>query len=162
MYKSNIRNQKSRSGKHEKKRDVIYPEDGQEFAFVQDMLGNGRLKAYCEDGTVRVGRIRGSMRKFKQKVIIQSGDIILISRRDFEDDKVDVIHKYSLEEANQLHYQGEFPEKIAKVYQTKDDINSHQADAEEHNYIAFANVDTDQEDDKEDNKEEEEIDIDAI
>jgi translation initiation factor 1A len=136
MYKSNIQHKKSRAGRYEKKRELIYPEEGQEYAFVQDMLGNGRLKAYCEDGVVRVGRIRGSMRKFKRKVIINMGDIIIISRRDYEDDKVDVIHKYSFEEANKLNYNKELPEKIRKVYQQKDVLNS--CTHEDDDYIEFA------------------------
>jgi len=140
MYKSNLRNKKERAGRQEKKRAVVYPEEGQEFAFVRDMLGNGRINAYCEDGQVRVGRIRGSMRKFKQKIIIQAGDIVLISKRDYEEGKVDVIHKYSLEEANQLHYEGEFPEKIAKAYQQKDDINIHRNNPDQDNYVVFANT----------------------
>lgn len=123
MYKSNIRNKKARGHRNEKKRELILPEEGQEYGFVKDMLGNGRVNVYCEDGKTRVGRIRGSMRRFKHKVIISAGDIILVSRRDYEDDKVDIFHKYSFEEANSLCYHGDLPENITKVYQQKDDMN---------------------------------------
>lgn len=136
MYKSNIHHKKTRGQRNEKKRDLIYPEEGQEFGFVQDMLGNGRVNVICEDGTKRVGRIRGSMRKFKHKVIINTGDIILVSVREYENDKVDVIYKYSYEEANYLSYHGELPEKINKVYQQKDNqtFQTHADDS----YIVFA------------------------
>jgi translation initiation factor 1A len=60
------------------------------------MLGNGRLEAMCFDGEKRLAHIRGKMRK---KVWINQGDIILLSLRDFQDDKADVIVKYTADEA---------------------------------------------------------------
>lgn len=61
------------------------------------MLGNGRLEAQCFDGEKRLAHIRGKMRK---KVWINQGDIILISLREFQDDKADVIVKYTVEEVS--------------------------------------------------------------
>lgn len=49
---------------------------------------NGRLEAQCFDGTRRLGNIRGKLRK---KVWINQGDIILLSLRDYQDDKGDVM-----------------------------------------------------------------------
>ena len=60
------------------------------------MLGNGRLEAYCFDGAKRLAHIRGKLRK---KVWINQGDIILLSLREFQDDKADVIVKYTADEA---------------------------------------------------------------
>ena len=40
------------------------------------------------------------------------GDIVLISLRDFQDDKADVILKYAPEEARQLKAQGHLPESV--------------------------------------------------
>lgn len=57
------------------------------------MLGNGRVEAMCFDGEKRLAHIRGKMRK---KVWINQGDIILLSLRDFQDDKADVIQKYTV------------------------------------------------------------------
>ena len=124
MYQSNIRSRKARSQRDEKKRDIVYPDDGQEYAYVQELMGNGRLKAFCEDGNVRVGRIRGNMRNYKHKVIINRGDIILVSKRDYEPDKLDVIHKYSFEEANKLARQKELPEAIDKLYNNHDECGN--------------------------------------
>lgn len=140
MYKSNIRNKRTRGSRNDKNRELLYPEEGQEYGFVKDMLGNGRVNVHCEDGKIRVGRIRGSMRKFKHKAIITNGDIIIISRRDYEDDKVDVIHKYTFEEANNLNYRGELPEKIGKAYQQKD--NSTFSTNHDDSYVVFADGDS--------------------
>lgn len=43
------------------------------------------------------------------QVWINTGDIILISLRDFQDDKADVIVKYTVEEARNLKQYGELP-----------------------------------------------------
>lgn len=61
------------------------------------MLGNGRIEAKCFDGVTRLAHIRGKMRK---KVWIAQGDIILLSLRDFQDDKADVIVKYTPDEVS--------------------------------------------------------------
>lgn len=70
-----------------------------EYAKVERLLGNGRLEAYCFDGVKRLCHIRGKMRK---KVWINSGDIILVSLRDYQDQKADVILKYLNDEARTL------------------------------------------------------------
>ena len=71
------------------------------------MLGNGRLEAMCFDGQKRLCHIRGKLRK---KVWINTADIILIGLRDFQDEKADVILKYTPNEARQLKSRGEIPE----------------------------------------------------
>ena len=73
------------------------------------MLGNGRLEAYCFDGETRQCHIRGKMRK---KVWVSAGDIILISLRDFQDGKADVILKYSADEARSLKALGQLPDSV--------------------------------------------------
>ncbi|KAH8112634.1 eukaryotic translation initiation factor 1A [Phellopilus nigrolimitatus] len=103
-----------RRGKNENdddKRELVFKEDGQEYAQVTKMLGNGRLEAQCFDGEKRLAHIRGKMRK---KVWINQGDIILLSLREFQDDKADVIVKYTSEEARNLKAYGELPE-TAKI-----------------------------------------------
>lgn len=53
--------------------------------------------------------IRG---KLKNRVWINSGDIVLIGLREFGDEKADVIMKYYDEEAKELKELGEIPEHI--------------------------------------------------
>jgi translation initiation factor 1A len=106
-----------RRGKNEadnEKRELVFKEDGQEYAQVVKMLGNGRLEAQCMDGVRRLGNIRGKLRK---KVWINQGDIILLSLRDYQDNKGDVILKYTADEARSLKAYGELPEN-AKINET--------------------------------------------
>ena len=80
------------------------------YAQVMKMLGNGRLEAIClKDNQKRLCHIRGKLRK---KVWINTTDVILIGLRDFQDDKADVILKYTSDEARQLKLKGEIPEHV--------------------------------------------------
>ena len=78
----------------------------------------------------------------KNRVWINSGDIVLIGLRDFGDDKGDVIMKYYDEEAKELKELGEIPEHVK--------INEGEFDFEE------------DDDGVEEQKEEDELDIDNI
>jgi len=101
-----------RRGKNENddiKRELVQMEQGQAYAQVVKMLGNGRLEAMCFDGVKRLCHIRGKLRK---KVWINTADIILIGLRDFQDEKADVILKYTADEARQLKSRGEIPENV--------------------------------------------------
>ncbi|MGH0187040.1 UNVERIFIED_CONTAM: hypothetical protein FKN15_023655 [Acipenser sinensis] len=89
-----------RRGKNEnesEKRELVFKEDGQEYAQVIKMLGNGRLEATCFDGVKRLCHIRGKLRK--------------------KDNKADVILKYNADEARSLKAYGELPEH-AKINET--------------------------------------------
>eukprot|EP00916_Digyalum_oweni_P014766 GHVL01024172.1.p1 GENE.GHVL01024172.1~~GHVL01024172.1.p1 ORF type:complete len:144 (+),score=29.52 GHVL01024172.1:40-471(+) len=120
-----------RRGKNENeglKRELVFKETNQEYAQVLRMLGNGRLEAFCMDGKKRLCHIRGKMRK---RVWVGVGDIILVSLRDFQDEKADVIMKYAPDEARNLKSYGELPEA------TK--INEHEGgfDGDQDDNIAF-------------------------
>ena len=118
-----------RRGKNENeglKRELVFKEDGQEYAQVTKMLGNGRLEAMCFDGVKRLCHIRGKMRK---KVWINQSDIVLIGLRDYQDAKADVILKYSTDEARNLKSYGEFPESV-KINETVDLIGGFDLDDE--------------------------------
>ena len=89
------------------KRDLEYKNDNQEYAQVLKMLGNGRCDVKCIDGITRLAIIRG---KLRNKVWIKLGDYILIGLRDFQDNKCDVLLKYTDEEVRTLKSCGEIPE----------------------------------------------------
>ncbi|XP_041490174.1 eukaryotic translation initiation factor 1A-like [Microtus oregoni] len=89
-----------RRGKNENesgKRELVFQEDGQEYAQVIKMLGNGQLEAICFNGVRRRCHIRGKLRK--------------------KDNKADVILKHNADEARSLKAYGELPEH-AKINET--------------------------------------------
>ena len=61
----------------------------QDYARVVTMLGNRRVRCFCNDGKERICKIRGSMCKGPKKQKIEVGDIVLISYRVFEDEGSD-------------------------------------------------------------------------
>jgi translation initiation factor 1A len=99
------------------------------------MLGNGRLEAYCIDGVKRLCHIRGKMRK---KVWVNTGDIVLVGLREYQDEKADVILKYMADEARSLKQYGELPDNI-RVNDT-DALIDDDVDAEE-DLVDFEDVD---------------------
>jgi len=101
------KNRRRGKNDNEEKRDLQFKEDGQVYAQVLRMLGNGRLEAQCFDGVKRLAHIRGKLRK---KVWISGGDILLLGLRDFQDGKCDVILRYTPEEARTLKAYGEVPD----------------------------------------------------
>lgn len=103
------KNRRRGKNENEEKRELVFKEDGQEYAQVLRMLGNGRLEAMCMDGVKRLCHIRGKMRK---KVWVNTGDVILVGLRDYQDEKADVIMKYMADEARNLKQYGELPEHI--------------------------------------------------
>tara|TARA_Y100001970_G_C13857942_1_gene662647 strand:- start:19 stop:696 length:678 start_codon:yes stop_codon:yes gene_type:complete len=75
---------------------------GQMYAKVTKMLGNGRLRAICDDGKTRLCSIRGKLRKRKGSNMISVEDIILVCIRPFNTDLADVLHKYNHEERQEF------------------------------------------------------------
>jgi len=98
----------------DEKREITLKMEGQEYGQVIRMLGNGRLEAHCFDGKNRLCHIRGKMRK---KVWVNQGDIVLLGLRDFQDDKADVLMKYTADEARTLKTKGHLPD-YAKINET--------------------------------------------
>lgn len=97
-------------------KDLLLKEPGQEYAQANKMLGSGNIEAYCFDGKTRLCHVRGKMAK---KVWINLGDIILIGLRDFQDNKADIIGKYTPEEVRQLRKLGELPEGVGVASERK-------------------------------------------
>ena len=95
---------KRKARKEPAKRELVYKDGGQEYAQVSRMLGNSRCELHCMDGITRLGSIRGNM---KHKVWIKLSDHVLVGLRDFQDDKCDIIHKYTPEEVRTLQCYGE-------------------------------------------------------
>ncbi|ELP92711.1 eukaryotic translation initiation factor 1A, Y-chromosomal, putative [Entamoeba invadens IP1] len=108
-----------RGGMSSEGRELEFKEVGQVYAQVTRILGNRRIEAYCFDGKQRLCHIRGQMQR---KVWISVGDVVLVSLREYEEDKADVIKKYNADEVIQLKKYKELPERLQteEVGQKKD------------------------------------------
>tara|TARA_Y100000389_G_scaffold134961_2_gene132486 strand:+ start:1243 stop:1662 length:420 start_codon:yes stop_codon:yes gene_type:complete len=82
--------------------ELVFREHGQEYAIVKEMLGGGRCIAKCfSDGVERICIIRGSMRS-KRNCFIRKNNMVLLSLREFQDTKADIIHLYSDDDIRML------------------------------------------------------------
>jgi translation initiation factor 1A len=93
---------------------------------AEKLLGERRVSLVDEKGNEIIGVIRG---KFRKRVWINVGDIVICSVRSFQKDRVDIIHKFSPQEAKRLVRKKEIPAsllgeevKTIEETQTKDGI----------------------------------------
>lgn len=86
-----------------KKREMIWKEEGQEYGIITKVLGDSRMECECMDNVRRICHIRG---KLHRRVWMSLGDAVLISVRDYQDEKGDIIHKYNQDEMNLLKAEG--------------------------------------------------------
>ena len=124
--------------KHRRAKNIVasdfveLPDDDQYFGSVTKILGSGRvtLNYYkpkinlktnsFEEWTehTKIGIIRGKMMK---RVYVNLGDLVLISERDFDDSKVDIIGKYETHQIPILKKKTNFP-NIVNLNGQGDDI----------------------------------------
>ena len=91
------------------KRKLVFKEDEQEYCQITKLLGNWRVEGNCFDGKIRLCMIRGGIKK-KMRIVV--GSIVIVSLRDFEDGKCDIIYLYDKDEIKELIKLGELPETI--------------------------------------------------
>ena len=80
------------------------------------MLGNCRVQVITNSGIDAIGIIRGSLRKFTKRILIEVGDIVVVSKRDFQDNKVDIVHKYNPEQVNILVLEDKLSNILCNFY----------------------------------------------
>lgn len=108
------RKAKSTSGKPN---ELVFSDDFSSYAFVKENNGGGHFRVLCDDNTERMGVLRGSMRR---RVWVRRGDIVLVTLRDYEDAKADIVHKYTSAEVIRLSSMKQIPESLMKFYVATD------------------------------------------
>jgi len=100
--------------------DLIKTDD-QEYAKITKVNGGGRYEVECTDGTCRLGISRGKITRCG-KVTIDT--LVLVSKRDYQDSKCDILHIYTTEERNYLIRHSEIPSAFLSIQTTdiQDDV----------------------------------------
>ena len=91
----------------------------QDYGKIEKILGNGRFNLLCNDKITRLGIIRGKMRK---RNWVNMGSIVLYSIREYEKDKVDIIHVYSNSVLKMLEHKMNLNFNISNDNNDDDDI----------------------------------------
>lgn len=104
------------------------------YAKIITTLGDCRFTCLIDTGQELVGRISG---RAKKRGRINVGDIVLVSKRDFEtgitrSEKVDILHKYNPDTARKLQNWGEL-----------DFLKSQDTETDMGDLIGFSNDDND-------------------
>lgn len=112
-------------------RVLLFKELGQDYAVVKELLGGGRCRClFSQDGVERLCIIRGNMRKRSVNRILK-GDLVLVSLRDFQDDKADIIHLYNHDEVRSLISYNEIEHSLTQnIFGMKvdEDVSDDEAD----------------------------------
>jgi len=146
MYQASIRNKKNHlKFNHERDDNYIINNEYEEYGYVQKMLGNCRVKLISNSGIESIGIIRGSLRKFNKRVLIEVGDIVVISKRDYQDSKVDIVHKYNQDQISNFISENKLSSIIINYYTNKK-TDTKVEDTGEDNYIDFKNIDSESSD----------------
>ena len=138
-----------------KEKTLRLKEEGQEYAQITQCLGNCRFNVMCFDGKERMATMCGGMRKRR---FVNMNDIILVSLRDWQDAKCDIIDSYDDNLTRKLKDKGLIPDSIKLESDNKQDID------EEENDLGFVfSTEMPDSDSEEDILEEEDkIDVDDI
>lgn len=100
------------------KRTLETKGDSEEYAKVIKMHGDRRLNVLLPDNQQIMAIIPG---KFRKRVWMNVEDILLVSKREYQENKVDILLKYTPDEIKQLYKLGEIPESFVDGFTTNDD-----------------------------------------
>lgn len=143
MYQTTIRNKKKSTNIV---KSYLIDEEYEEYALSKKLLGNCRVSLLTNSGEEVIGIIRGNMRKFNKRVLIEVGDIVAVSKRDFQTNKVDIVHKYNLEQTQSLINNKQLSDVLINQYYK----NSHKTDKFDDTHIIFDDKEEKDENNKKD------------
>ena len=79
------------------------------FGIADQLMGASKIRVMCADGKSRMGRIPGKLRK---RMWIREGDLLIIRPWEFQDEKSDILYRYTRTQASNLARRGVIPEVI--------------------------------------------------
>lgn len=83
--------------------ELIEKQEGQVYAQILRILGNNHVELSCFDGKMRLGYIAGKLQK---RAWMRRDDVVLVNLRDYQDDKADIIVRYTPAQVKMLKKSG--------------------------------------------------------
>lgn len=111
-------NKKKKQLEGSKIRELELKESMEEYAKVVSLLGDRKITVKLDNGTELLGCIPGKM---KRKCWIKVDDVVIVGIREYQEAKVDILHKYNDDEVKKLIQYGEIPEIFGKSASSMDD-----------------------------------------
>lgn len=102
MNKNNSRDNNIRVRLPDKKNNEL-------FGIAERLMGASHIEAVCEDDKTRMARIPGRM---KRRYRIRTGDLVIVKPWDFQDNKADILYRYTRTQAIILSKRNILPESL--------------------------------------------------
>ncbi len=101
-------NPKKTSGKSKTQEDlekvrVKLPKRKEQIGIIEQRLGGNRMYVKCNDGKTRNCRVPGRLRR---RLWLRPGDVVIIEPWKYDDEKGDVLYKYTKNQAKWLKKKG--------------------------------------------------------
>ena len=93
----------------EELKELVLPGPGEMLGRVMKLLGSDHVLVRCADNKTRVGRIRG---KLKRRIWVRENDIVLIAPWEFQDNRCDILWRYTIAQADWLKQNSYLSEDI--------------------------------------------------
>lgn len=90
------KNRKSKGSSNQVKRNLLLKDDMQEYGQVTKVLGGRQFTITFQGGTTKIGIVRS------KRLRISNEMFVLVSLRDFDEKRCDIIHKYTPDEVRKL------------------------------------------------------------
>jgi translation initiation factor 1A len=85
------------------------PSKGELFGIAEQLVGGSRIKVICADGKSRLARIPG---RLKRQQRVRAGDLVIVKPWEVQDEKADIIFRYSKTQAINLSRRNLIPKNI--------------------------------------------------
>jgi translation initiation factor 1A len=123
-------NNRGRHDNYTGKRELVLAKEGETvYAIVKTICGNKRVIVIrIDNGATVSGRISGSIHAW-----IKKDDVVLVGLRDFQEDKVDVVWRYTQEETRKLCKAGYIPQNTVVNKNMDNDTSSNIEFYDNHN-----------------------------
>lgn len=90
-------------------KELVLPEKGEILGRVVKLMGSDHIMVQCADGKTRMGRIRG---KLKRRIWIREGDVVLVAPWDFNDQRCDILWRYTVSQVDYLRDNSYLPKEL--------------------------------------------------
>jgi len=116
-YQSSIRNKKNNKS-FNKAKETKYEIDNEieEYGYILKMLGNCRCLIISNSNIDTIGTICGSLRKFNKRILIEKGDIVIITKPSVGNNKVIINYKLNSEQITSLISENKITDRLINLY----------------------------------------------
>ncbi len=117
--------------------------DEQDYFIITSVCGGGRYKGILykdfknNNSTERLAITSGRIKRFAR---IKQSCMVLVSIRDFQEDKVDIVHVYAADEIKLLINKGDVSDNFAKPSDAADNIGAEIEFNNSDEEVDFANL----------------------